>query len=76
MSSAVEKLLEAARYIEMQEMRQKRIYKIEIPGCTPPDSPIATSGHYTIHNIDYSNMNSTVVRVDGRTGNLNLIFEH
>lgn len=63
MSSAVEQLLEAARFIEMQELRQKRQYKVEVSGCTPPDSPVTGgANHYTIHNVEYTNLNSTIVR--------------
>lgn len=71
MSSRVEQLLEAARFIEMQELRQQRQYKVGIAGCTPPDSPVTTGGHYIIQNGDYTSLaQSAVVRIDGIKGRL------
>lgn len=64
MSTAVDRLLEAARFLELQEMHQRQQVV-----CTPPDSPVTTGGHYMIHSSnDYQSINSAFVKIEGNIG--------
>lgn len=63
MMSSVEQLLRAAKYLEMQEGRHH-----QYGGCTPPDSPVATSDNHLIQFNGDVITNTTANRIDGRNG--------
>lgn len=62
MMSSVEQLLRAAKYLEMQEGQHP------YGGCTPPDSPVATSDNHLIQFNGDVITNTTASRIDGRNG--------